>query len=156
MKILNCVLCGVEKEDKLLMIKRNNEPYRHHWTLPGGKVEFGEHIEQAAEREIKEETNLDCKAEKICGIGTEIQWENAKRKGHFVMFVVKLMPEHFDIIESKEGQLMWIEKDKIKDLNKVPSDHELIKRYLINDSEVKVNKIKINQNGETYEMEEFL
>jgi len=156
MKILNCVLCAVEKDGQLLMLKRNKEPYRDYWTLPGGKIEFGEHVEDAAIREMKEETNLDCNVEKICGIGTEILWENKKVKGHFLMFVVKLIPKHYDIIESHEGELMWVEYDKLKELKVVPSDYELLRRYVLNDNHVKVDRIKINKNGETYDMEEFL
>ncbi len=47
------------KTQKLVLIKRKNEP--HGWALPGGFVDYGESLEQAAVREAKEETSLDCK-----------------------------------------------------------------------------------------------
>ncbi len=43
----------------ILLIKRKNPPYG--WALPGGFVEYGESLEQAAIREAKEETGLDIK-----------------------------------------------------------------------------------------------
>ncbi len=49
----------VEKDGKVLLGERNKENYRGYWVLPGGGVEWGETIEQAAVREIKEETGLD-------------------------------------------------------------------------------------------------
>ncbi len=47
----------VEKEGKVLLIKRKNEPFG--WALPGGFIEYGESAEAAVLRELKEETGLD-------------------------------------------------------------------------------------------------
>lgn len=43
---------------ELLLIKRKNHPYINHWAIPGGFVNIDESIDQAAERELKEETGL--------------------------------------------------------------------------------------------------
>jgi len=50
----------IEIESKgIVLIKRKNPPYG--WALPGGFVDYGESLEEAAVREAKEETNLDVK-----------------------------------------------------------------------------------------------
>ena len=46
------------RDDTVLLIQRAYEPYRHAWTLPGGRIEPGETAEQAAGREIREELGL--------------------------------------------------------------------------------------------------
>ncbi|MBN2357369.1 NUDIX hydrolase [candidate division KSB1 bacterium] len=46
------------KDDQFILIKRGNPPGRGKWTLPGGLVQVGETIKQAAERELLEECNV--------------------------------------------------------------------------------------------------
>ncbi len=47
----------IETGDGIILIKRKNPPYG--WAIPGGFVDIGETVEQAARREAREETNLD-------------------------------------------------------------------------------------------------
>ncbi len=48
-----------EKVLRLLMIKRKDHPYLGQWALPGGFVKIDEGVDEAAIRELKEETNID-------------------------------------------------------------------------------------------------
>lgn len=43
---------------KLLLIQRMREPYQHMWALPGGIIRMQETLEQAAERRLREQTNV--------------------------------------------------------------------------------------------------
>ena len=56
---VDCAVFGLDDEDlKVLLIQRAHEPFAGCWALPGGFVDVGESPEQAARRELQEETGL--------------------------------------------------------------------------------------------------
>lgn len=56
---VDCVIFGYEKNSlKLLLIKRALEPFKGKWALPGGFVKMDETLDEAAQRELTEETGL--------------------------------------------------------------------------------------------------
>lgn len=54
-----CVDAVITSSDKVLLIKRDIEPFKGFWHLPGGFLHKGELLREAAIREAKEETGLD-------------------------------------------------------------------------------------------------
>ena len=50
------IIC--EPQRKILLIKRGGEPFKGSWAMPGGHVEEGETIANAAKRELEEETGI--------------------------------------------------------------------------------------------------
>ena len=54
--------------DNVLLIKRKNDPFKDCWAFPGGYVDEGETFEEAAIRELKEETCLSIKNLMFVGI----------------------------------------------------------------------------------------
>jgi 8-oxo-dGTP pyrophosphatase MutT (NUDIX family) len=54
----NAASVAIVREGKVLLIKRAYAPYQHLWTLPGGRMEPDETIEQCAVREVQEELNI--------------------------------------------------------------------------------------------------
>jgi len=56
---VDCVICGFDGERmELLFIKRALTPFQGAWALPGGFVHVNESLDDAAQRELKEETGL--------------------------------------------------------------------------------------------------
>ena len=59
MKKYNVILVYNENKDKILMCRREKEPYKGKYNLVGGKIEEGEKELDAAYRELKEETGIN-------------------------------------------------------------------------------------------------
>ena len=54
---VDCAVFGLDDEDlKVLLIQRDLDPYAGKWALPGGFVNVGESVNDAARRELTEET----------------------------------------------------------------------------------------------------
>ena len=50
---------AIVQDGQVLMVRRRHEPFKGHWTLPSGFLEYGETPEQAAVREVREEIGVD-------------------------------------------------------------------------------------------------
>ncbi|SLN41301.1 Phosphatase NudJ [Pseudoruegeria aquimaris] len=61
------VLAILLTEDHALLVQRRNPPDAGLWGFPGGRVEYGETVFQAAERELREETGLTATACHVLG-----------------------------------------------------------------------------------------
>ena len=67
----------VAREGSVLLIRRGNQPGYGRWSMPGGYVDRGEVVEEAAAREVWEETGLRVEIECLVGLFSE--------RGHPVM-----------------------------------------------------------------------
>ena len=57
---VDCVVFGLDDEDlKVLLIRRDLPPFEDRWALPGGFVRLDETLDEAARRELQEETSLE-------------------------------------------------------------------------------------------------
>ena len=57
-KVMNCIVVFNKDKDKVLFCKRKKEPFKDRLNFVGGKVESGETSEDAAYRELQEETGI--------------------------------------------------------------------------------------------------
>lgn len=67
--ILSAAAIVLNDQGEILLIKGP----RRGWEMPGGQVEEGESLKEATIREVKEETGIDIKIEKFCGIFQNVE-----------------------------------------------------------------------------------
>lgn len=58
----------IQKGTKVLLVERKRDPFKQMMVLPGGFINEGERAEDAAIREVKEETSLDIVLDNILGV----------------------------------------------------------------------------------------
>ena len=88
-------------------------------SFPGGHVENGESIVDSAIREVREETGLDVKNLKSCGV---IYWYNNKTHDKYIVFLFKTKDYSGDLItECDEGRNFWITIDGLRN---TPSENQ--------------------------------
>lgn len=73
------VLC--HRNGQVLLIKRSKDPQKGQWSIPGGRVEFGETMVNAAKRELFEETGIIAEIEDVIG-----RYEFIGSDYHYVVF----------------------------------------------------------------------
>lgn len=113
------VLVINKKTDEILLIKRLNEPYKDCWALPGGFVDENEDLEQAARRELFEETNIETKEMiQIGAFGTP----NRDPRGHMISVAYQTDLIENQIVKAKDDakETKWF---SINDLPDLAFDH---------------------------------
>ncbi|HSL32949.1 MAG TPA: NUDIX domain-containing protein [Candidatus Limnocylindrales bacterium] len=95
------------------------------WTLPGGGVDFGEHPDAAAIRELEEETGLVGEIEGIAGIFSHLYERSRWARGadlHFLGVVYRMRVVGGDLRDEVDGTTDaagWFSRDEIADLRLV-------------------------------------
>ena len=74
------------RNNSLLLVKRKFDPDAGYWAIPGGHLDLGERVENAAEREAYEETGFIVKVTKLAGIIDKIMYDGSgKVEYHYVL-----------------------------------------------------------------------
>lgn len=94
----------VSEDDQVLLVKRNIDPKKGHWCLPGGFIELGEAPEVGALRELTEETGLIGTIKSLLGVCT-----TPSSHYHSVLMVGYLITEYHGrlIAGDDASQVRW-------------------------------------------------
>ncbi|OIO27260.1 hypothetical protein AUJ14_00005, partial [Candidatus Micrarchaeota archaeon CG1_02_55_22] len=132
MDVLLIVLVGIFRDGKLLLLKRNREPFKGLWSLVGGKMDAGETIEQCALREAKEETGLDACFVALKGVAFEMVNDAGKPPLHQLLFICVIDPSAGGAVSSDEGELRWVSLEELPSYEKlfIPSDYRMTQDFL--------------------------
>ena len=119
-KVELTVLCLIQDGKRVLLQNRIKEDWKG-YTLPGGHVESGESFVDAVKREMREETGLDIINPKLVGIK-----QFPIDGGRYIVLLFKVVEFTGEVISSKEGQMEWIDRSRLSEIEAVNDLEELI------------------------------
>jgi ADP-ribose pyrophosphatase YjhB (NUDIX family) len=127
----------VVKDGKVLLVRRGNEPGRGKWSLPGGRIRFGERSEEAALREMREETGLEVRLKRVVDV-VDVFWRSERGE----------LLEHFVIVDFEAevvgGELRpaddaldarWFSPEELKGLEMTESTKRFLEEHFLGRAE---------------------
>lgn len=112
----------VHRRDTVLLVKRANPPAQGMWAIPGGLVELGESVQDAATREVEEETGLKVQVEGLLDVQTDIHRDRAGRlEYHYILVDYLAKPiggtETLNSESSAYGWFTWKQTRRLQSTN---------------------------------------
>ena len=121
---VDCIMFGSNREQlQVLLIKRGLEPFKGKWALPGGFVQMAETLEEAAQRELKEETGLkDIFIEQLFTFGS-VDRDPRGRVVSVAYFALVNLDSHEPVASTDADEAKWF---SVNDIPSLAFDHEEI------------------------------
>lgn len=122
----------VFKDDKVLLVRRGRPPARGQWAIPGGNVKLGETLQEAAEREIMEETGIVIRArDPVHTFDAIVRDEEGAIQFHYV--IVDLAADYIDGSPrpgDDADEVRWLDAQTLDTLPVSPPTLKLLKETL--------------------------
>lgn len=112
----------VVQDGALLMVERGRPPRAGQWAIPGGKLHWGERLEEAVAREVEEETGLSVEVGELIWTGQTIgpDW-------HFILLDFEATVTGGSLSAGDDAaDAAWVPLDEVEELPLTSSMHELI------------------------------
>jgi 8-oxo-dGTP diphosphatase len=121
------VSAAIFRDDRILLVRRARSPAKGYYSLPGGRVEFGETLHAALHREVDEETAL--KIEIIGLAGWREVVPGAGGGGHYLImsFAARWIAGE-PVLNDELDDFRWLAPDAIGDLKVTGGLQEVIRQ----------------------------
>jgi 8-oxo-dGTP diphosphatase len=103
--------------NRVLLVKRANEPMKGEWSLPGGAVELGETLEAAIAREVLEETGLEVEVGTVVEVFDRLRTDaDGRPRYHYVLIDFVCRPKGGTIACASDAEAVaWVERSELDD-----------------------------------------
>jgi ADP-ribose pyrophosphatase YjhB (NUDIX family) len=105
--------------NRVILVTRAHPPIQGHWSIPGGVLEVGEMVREAAVREAREETGLIVEPGDLLGVYDRILRDPDKRvQYHYVLIDFLCRPVGGELrAASDAADVRWFKREELPALN---------------------------------------
>ena len=105
----------VVRGDRALIVRRAHEPRKGEWSLPGGLLDLGESLADAARREVKEETGLEVELGPVIETFDRVHRDSEGRiRYHFVIVDFVCWSRTGEAVAGSDAEAVeWVTADEI-------------------------------------------
>jgi len=119
------VSAAIFRDDKILLVRRARSPAKGFYSLPGGRVEFGETLHEALHREVDEETALKIEIVGLAGWREVVPGTGGG--GHYlIMSFAARWNAGEPVLNDELDDFRWLEPDGLGDLRVTGGLQEVI------------------------------
>lgn len=118
------------ENDRVLLVKRAHPPIQGQWSIPGGVLEVGEMVREAAIREAREETGLIVEPGELLGVYDRILHDPEKRvQYHYVLidFLCRVTGGQLQAA-TDAAEVRWFKRDELPALNLAEDTQDVIQK----------------------------
>ncbi|BCG62919.1 MAG: 8-oxo-dGTP diphosphatase [Methyloprofundus sp.] len=117
-----------DSNNKVLILKRSNTEFSGgDWCLPGGKVEYGQTVEQALSLELLEETSLICAQSTFLFFQDSLPMESGSM--HCINFYFKCIVKGSVKLNEESVEFAWVSQENLDNFNLVFRNDLALLRY---------------------------
>ena len=119
------VSAAIFRDGKVLLVRRARSPGKGTYSLPGGRVEFGETLHTALHREVSEETSLKIDIVELAGWREVVP--TAEGGGHYVIMSFAARWRAGDVVLNEElDDHQWLAPDAFGELRTTPGLQDIV------------------------------
>ncbi len=116
--------------DRVLLVKRAHPPIQGQWSIPGGVLEVGEMVREAAVREAREETGLTVEAGELLGVYDRILRDAERRvQYHYVLIDFLCHRVGGELLAASDAaEVRWFRREELPVLRLAEDTLEVIEK----------------------------
>ena len=118
----------VFRGDHVLLVKRANEPSRGRWSVPGGVIELGEGMHEAARRELREECGIEIAVDRVLNVADNIVPDGQGRvRFHYVLIYLLARYVSGEARPASDAlDVRWVRREELHALDIHPIGREIL------------------------------